>query len=202
MQQKKPNQLKKCGVCQRLVPQIWKTLTINEVRTKCCQQCAAKAEKFKLKEKAEKAKIRRKIKRERITEKKLDQVTSKLVRSIYPSMCHGCGIQLEFNTMQAGHFCGRSRRSVRFSLKNLAPLCKNCNFYCQDHVYTLGKHLNSYWGEGTAEEQIRLGNQLFKPSQQFRDALYELYSNPPQGKTLEETRQLVFEQYLLIFNQN
>lgn len=186
--------LKKCSRCSK-DRVIFKNKIIEGERKQFCQTCWNIVNKEQVKEKK---KLKREKKREVITEKKLDTVTSRLVRSIYPLFCHGCECKLEFNTAQSGHFCGRSARSVRFSIQNQLPVCRNCNFYDQTHVYNLGNWLNVYWGKGTAERMIVESKQFFKPSLQFRKELYSLYLNPPQGETLEQTRQLILEQYLKI----
>lgn len=185
---------KPCSRCSKDRP-IFKNKTIDGEKKQFCSSCWNIVNKEVAKEKRKKA---REKKREVITEKKLDAVTSRLVRSIYPLMCHGCGCQLEFNTAQSGHFFGRQARSVRFSIQNQLPVCKYCNFYDQTHVYQLGKWLDIYWGEGTAERIRQEGRESFKPSPQFKKELYELYLNPPQADTLEQTRQLILKEYLKI----
>lgn len=185
---------KVCSRCKR-ERVIFANKTVNGERLSLCQPCSSIIKKELDREKR---KVKREKKREVITEKKLDTVTSRLVRTIYPLKCHGCGIQLEFNTAQSGHFFGRRARSVRFSIQNQLPVCKFCNFYDQTHVYELGKWLDIYWGEGTADRIRQEGRQTFKPSLQFKKELYDLYLNPPQADTLEQTRQLILEQYLKI----
>lgn len=196
---KKPVKLKICTECKKGFPSLWKTRTLNGKKQSFCQACWAKVEKKDVKEKKEKQKQRRKEKRERITERKLDAVTSRLIRSIYPLICHGCNKQLEFSTAQSGHFVSRKARSVRFSIMNQLPVCKQCNFFDQSHVYSLGNWLNIYWGEGTAEDIRLLGKKTMQITQLMRNELYELYSNPPKGSTEEETRKLILEKYLEIF---
>lgn len=104
---------------------------------------AEKVKKAKLK--AEKDKQRKKEKRSQITESKLDQVFSKLVRSIYPFKCHSTGISLEGQTVNAAHFISRTIRSTRWDLRNVYPTLQSENFYNQLHILELSKYLKSYY---------------------------------------------------------
>lgn len=129
----------------------------------------------------EKAKKRRQVKRERkaekITQSKLDSITSKLVRKLYPNICPHCSVELNNLNSNCGHFVSRTKQSTRYSLKNLVAIDRHCNFYRPEHVYTLGKTLNSLWGEGTADEQILLGNKQVKFSDYDRKNIYNIYKN-------------------------
>lgn len=106
----------------------------------------------------------------------LDQITSRLVRLLYPSLCPHCKIKLDSSNANCGHFVSRVKQSTRFSLKNLVAVDRTCNFYRPEHVYTLGKFLDTIWGEGTADEQILLGNKKLKFTNEARKALYTLYT--------------------------
>ena len=147
MIQKKPNQLKKCQYpgCKNMVTQYWKTLTINGVRTKCCQNCVQKEEKKRLRLKKEEKKIKLRQKRERITEKKLDSIFSKLVRSIYPPYCHSSKVHITFDSSHAAHLIGRNNRCVRWDLRNVYPTTPSENLYNQLHVIQLSKRLKEYY---------------------------------------------------------
>jgi hypothetical protein len=204
-QQKKPIQLKKCqGGCNKEYPSLWKTLTIDGVRKKCCQNCTKKLEVRKVKEKTEKAKQKRREQRAKITDKKIHDVFAKLIKDIYPLHCHACYVPLTKGTIgcQACHFVSRGRKIVTWDIRNVLPGCSTCNGFRASHVYELGKSTNKYWGEGTAEELRLLEVKDYNWSQYQKNCLYELFSNPPQARTLEETRRLILEKYFDIKNEN
>lgn len=199
---KKPHQLKKCDKCSKEFPQLFKTLTIDGVRKKVCQRCASILEATKKKQKVEKAKVKRKEKRERITDKKLHTVVARLVKEIYPLVCHACSKPLvkgSFDT-QCCHFVQRSKKICTWDIRNLYPGCAKCNGFVQSHIYELGKKANMYWGEGTAEMLRELETKTFQWSQYQKNQLYELFTHPPQGVDLEHTRKLILEEYLNIKN--
>lgn len=139
--------------------------------------------------KRERNKAKRKKKAETITQIKLDQITSKLVRTLYPPICPHCFVPLDNSNSNCGHFVSRTKQPTRFSLKNLVSVDRNCNFYRPEHVYTLGKTLNKLWGEGTADQQILLGNKHVKFSNQDRRAIYDIYLDALQKAEAQELTQ-------------
>ena len=110
-----------------------------------------------------------------INQEKLDQITSRLVRALYPSVCPHCRIPLDSSNSNCGHFVSRTKQTTRFSLKNLVAIDRNCNFYRPEHAYTLGKVLNDLWGKDTADDQIVLGNRKVKFNNYDRARIYEIY---------------------------
>lgn len=142
---KKPHQLKKCDNCSKEFPQLFKTLTVDGVRKKVCQRCAVRLEATKKKQKVEKDKAKRKEKRERITEKKLDTIFSKLVRNIYPQICHSSKVRITPETSQCAHLIGRNNRCTRFDLRNCYPTTPQENMHNQLHVFELAKRLKYYY---------------------------------------------------------
>ena len=111
--------------------------------------------KQKIKEKKDKQKIR---KQNTCTEKKLDTVFSKLVRTIYPMVCHSSGVEISFNNAHAAHFISRVNRCVRFDLRNVYPTLPSENMYNQLHVLGLAKSLKNYY-EIDAEDWIAAAKQ-------------------------------------------
>lgn len=201
--------LKKCQICDKLVPQFWKTLTIQGIRKKVCQRCAERYAKDKEKQKKEKLKLKKKIQRERITEKKLDTVFSKLVRNIYPPYCHSSKVPITVETSQAAHLIGRNNRCVRWDLRNVYPTTPEQNMYNQLHVIKLAKRLEEYYGididqwESISKSTICKLNDTDRRYMYdiFKDALDETYSillqNNPYEK-LSELRKKVIEQTKLV----
>jgi hypothetical protein len=200
MRQKKPSQFKKCEKCETLFPVLYKTVTDNGVRKKVCQRCSVRIEQNKIKEKQAKAKAKRKEVRERITDKKLHTAFARLIKDIYPLHCHACYKPLVKGTYdtQACHFVERGKKVITWDIRNVLPGCASCNGFDQSHQYELGKNINIYWGEGMAEDLRKMRVETFQWSQPQKNQLYELFTNPPAGSTLELTRSLILEAYLKI----
>lgn len=179
---------KLCTRCGRERP-VWKRFRNQPY----CKVCAGIKDRETKKEK-------RKKKREVITDKKLHQAFAKLVKQIYPLVCHACSASLELGSKytHACHFVQRGRKIVTWDIRNVYPGCATCNGFVQSHVYELGKKANMYWGEGTAESLREMEIQIYKWSQGQKRELYELFTHPPEGKDMNETRQLILEQYLKI----
>lgn len=175
----KVKEVPSCSICNKVRPIAIKS-------KKICMVCNKKM-------KLEQAKVRRQTKREKkastITQEKLDQITSKLVRTLYPSICPHCFVPLDNSNSNCGHFVSRTKQSTRFSLKNLVAIDRNCNFYKPEHVYTLGKTLNNLWGEGTADNQILLGNKQIKFTNEDRKKIFEIYQNALQKADSQELSQ-------------
>lgn len=175
-----PKPLKqKCSVCEKIRP-------IAKKSRKICSSCI----------KAEKREKQRAI----ITQEKLDQITSRLVRALYPSVCPHCRIPLDSSNSNCGHFVSRTKQPTRFSLKNLVAIDRNCNFYRPEHAYTLGKVLNELWGKDTADDQIVLGNRKVKFNNYDRSRIYDIYKAAlakAEGLTQEEKYDLLKETQVL-----
>jgi hypothetical protein len=151
-----------------------KVKAIANKTKKLCATCVSTEKKEKQKLRKE---HKKKVKQDTITQNKLDQITSWLIRSAYPMQGPHCSVKLEYKTSQCGHFVGRTKQSTRYSLKNLVAIDKTCNFYRPEHPYSLGKFLNKLWGEGTADEQILLSNKKLKLSNEDRRLIYNIYKN-------------------------
>ena len=194
---KKPAQWKICQNCNAQIPQFWKTLTYNGVRKKVCQKCAIKVERLKEKAKKDKLIAIRKAKRERVTDKKLDTVFSRLIRSMYPLTCMSCKKELTFPTSQNGHFKGRRYKRTRWDPRNCGILCLPCNYYDSSHAWELGKQLDTYWGQGNAENMRILGEQEIHLSEEQRKQLYDLFSGY-HTSNIEALREIILTEYLKI----
>ena len=136
--------------------------------------------------------------------KKLDILFSKLVKQIYPFVCHGkCQLRrLRREEAQCCHFVGRRKVLLRWFLGNALPGCAKCNLSDQDHVYFLGVYLNKYYGDGFAEEvsnagkrntvkldleQLQLMYDTFSEALDYIKTLDNLSYNDKKGK-LEQLR--------------
>ena len=176
---------------------IFANKTINGEKMSLCQVCSGIVKKEQDKEKR---KVKREKKKAVVTDKQLHTAFAKLIKQIYPLVCHACGVQLVLGSRDthAAHFCQRGRKITTWDIRNVMPSCSTCNGFVLSHVYELGKKANLYWGEGTAEYLREQEVLTYNWSQGQKRELYELFTNPPQTDTLEQTRQLILEQYLKI----
>jgi hypothetical protein len=195
MRQKKPSQFKKCEKCETLFPVLYKTVTDNGVRKKVCQRCATKIEQYKIKEKQAKAKARKKALRERITEKKLDSLVSKVIRSLYGDKCCTCNSVLEYSKLHCGHCLSRQFRATRYNPENLSSQCPACNLYRQGEQYAFGQYINSFHGEGTMEKLIKLSKSNIKIGLPERESLYKIYEDALEHNNLQK---LIEDYYQII----
>lgn len=189
--------LKKCSRClkDRI---IFKNKTINGEKKQFCKTCAGIVEKDL---KKAKSKAKREKKRERLTLAQVQTLCNRMIKEIYPLHCHSCYKPLEKGTIdcQACHFVSsKNHKIVTFDPRNIIPGCAKCNGFDETHVYELGKNINKYWGEGTAEMLRELSVNTYQWNQFQLKQLKELFTNIPEGKTLEETRRIVLEEYLKI----
>jgi len=156
---------KPCSECGKIKPIANKTKRL-------CAGCVVKEKKAKQKVRKE---IKRKIKQETITQTRLDQITSWLVRGAHINKCHACEITLDPKGLQCAHFVGRTKVSTRYHLTNLLPACPKCNLYTPHHVWNLGKSLNRIWGEDTTEDMLQLSNKILKLNNHDRKLIYDVY---------------------------
>lgn len=144
-----PAKTKTCSDCKKEFPKLFKTIVVEGEKKSFCANCAKKVKKkidtLKVKERKEKAKVKRKEKRELITEKKLDAIFSKLVRTIYDPFCKSCGKSITFSTSHNAHLFSRVARCVRWDLRNCYNTCPNCNLFDQLHVVFLAKKQKEYY---------------------------------------------------------
>ena len=175
--QKKPPQPKICQCCGKPFPALWRTFTIDGVRKKCCKVCSDKALRLKEKEKKEKVKVKKRIKRERITEKKLDTIFSRLVRNIYPYMCHSTLVPVEPSGSHCAHLVSRRVRCVRFDVRNCYPTLPEENMYNSLHVIQLAKRLKEYYGIEIDEWEAVTKQSSCKLTEYERREMYEVFKS-------------------------
>lgn len=133
---------KQCSRCKK-ERVIFVNKTIDGERKQFCQQCAGIVKKELDKEKR---KVKREKKREIITEKKLDTAFSKLVRTIYPPMCHSSRVPITIEGSHCAHLVSRKNRCTRWDLRNCYPTTPQENMFNQLHVIQLAKRLQEYYG--------------------------------------------------------
>jgi hypothetical protein len=149
-----------------------KVKTLANKTKRLCATCVVKLKKEKQKIRKE---YKKRIKQETVTQTKLDQITSWLVRAIHKNECHACGVISEPRGLQCAHFVGRTKMTTRFNLLNLLPACPKCNLYTPHHVWNLGKSLNKIFGEDTTERMLDLSSHHLKLSNYDRKLVYDVY---------------------------
>ena len=108
---------------------------------------------------------------------KIDEVFSIFIRTRFAdhagyTSCYTCGVVKHWQKLDAGHFQGRGKMSTRWHELNIFQQCKQCNGFRGGEQFKFARQLNADYGEGTAEEMERLGNQMRKYSiQELRDLL-------------------------------
>jgi hypothetical protein len=156
-----------CSICSKLRPLANKT-------KKICVFCNKKIKLEALKER--KAKKREKIKNT-ITQSKLDQMTSWLIRAAYEEKCYACEVKMDKKQLQCCHFVSRTKSMTRVDLRNLLPGCPTCNLYTPHHVWNLGKSLNRIWKEEMTEVLLKLSTVSLKLNNSDRKEIYDIYKD-------------------------
>lgn len=120
--------------------------------------------------------------RQKLVEK-LDKVFSEYVRlhdtdEFGYGNCVTCGARKFYKEADCGHFVTRAKKSVRWlhepPLVNASLQCKQCNMNGGEQ-YTHGQVLDAKYGDGTADEVMRLGNQTKQWSQEELQELLDEY---------------------------
>jgi hypothetical protein len=154
-----------CSECGKKRPYANKT-------KKLCSVCVQKQAKEKAKLKREAV---RKKKSETITQAKLDQITSWLIRAAFPEKCHACETPMPRKQLQCCHFVSRTKSITRYDVRNMLPGCPTCNMYTPHHVWNLGKSINRIWGENTTETLLELAGTSLKMNNNDRKEIYDIY---------------------------
>jgi hypothetical protein len=163
----KHKEQKPCSDCGKIKPLANKTKRL-------CATCLVKQRKEKQKSRKE---YKKRIKQETITQSRLDQVTSWLVRAAHEEKCHSCEIPLDPKQSQCCHFVGRTKGPTRYNLLNLLPGCRTCNLFTPHHVWNLGKTLNKLWGDDTTEKMLQLSTRHLKLSNNDRKMIYDIFKH-------------------------
>ena len=72
--------------------------------------------------------------------------------------CITCGCLYHWKKIDCGHFVTRNHSMTRFDERNAHPQCKACNNFKSGNQYKHGKMIDKLYGEGTADELIKLGS--------------------------------------------
>ena len=154
-----------CSECGKKRPYANKT-------KKLCSVCVQKQAKEKAKLKRESV---RKKKAETITQAKLDQMTSWLIRAAFPEKCHACETPMPRKQLQCCHFVSRTKSITRYDVRNMLPGCPTCNMYTPHHVWNLGKSINKIWAKDMTETLLDISTISLKMNNSDRKEIYEIY---------------------------
>jgi hypothetical protein len=149
-----------------------KTRPYSNKTKKLCAVCVKKSQIAKVKEK--RAKIREK-RTNTITQVKLDQITSWLIRAAFEEKCYACEVRMPRKQLQCCHFVSRTKSMTRVDLRNMLPGCPTCNMYTPHHVWNLGKSINKIWGEDMTEVLLGISSTSLKMNNNDRREIYDLY---------------------------
>ena len=73
--------------------------------------------------------------------------------------CCTCGagyLWHDSENMHLGHYMDRRHNATRYSQRNTAPQCKNCNCFRGGQTTPFAEYINKRYGEGTAQELYRM----------------------------------------------
>lgn len=154
-----------CSDCGKKKPYANKT-------KKLCTSCVQKQAKEKAKLKREAV---RKKKADTITQAKLDQMTSWLIRAAYEEKCHACEVPMPRKQLQCCHFVSRTKSMTRFDPRNMLPGCPTCNMYTPHHVWNLGKSINKIWGNDMTETLLSISTASLKMNNNDRRQIYDIF---------------------------
>lgn len=167
----------------------------------------AQKQKQKLLRKKEKAREKRES---QVSEKTLDILYSRLVRTIYPRFCHGtCSLEhtkpLPFEGLQNCHCIPRSRSTyLKFNLCNTLPGCPGCNKFSDEHIIYLYKFLCEYWGKEKIDNYHTTYKQkILRLNGVSRKTLYYIFKESLQlaeeklanKEPLDDLRKSILEKY-------
>jgi len=156
-----------CSDCGKKKPYANKT-------KKLCTSCVQKQAKEKAKLKREAV---RKKKADTITQAKLDQMTSWLIRAAYEEKCHACEVPMPRKQLQCCHFVSRTKSMTRYDLRNMLPGCPTCNMYTPHHVWNLGKSINKIWGNDMTETLLEISTTSLKLNNNDRRQIYDIFKD-------------------------
>jgi len=154
-----------CSDCGKKKPYANKT-------KKLCTSCVQKQAKEKAKLKREAV---RKKKADTITQAKLDQMTSWLIRAVYEEKCYACEVPMSKKQLQCCHFVSRTKSMTRFDPRNMLPGCPTCNMYTPHHVWNLGKSINKIWGNDMTETLLSISTASLKMNNNDRRHIYDSF---------------------------
>jgi hypothetical protein len=159
---------KKCTSCDKVVPQYFKTCTINNEKMKIVKEKTA-ATKQKQKDNRLKKQQEKKYSAEGLKKK-----MQLFVRLYGADECCSCKKNFEQHglTINGGHFQVRSKQSTAFLVTNISKQCARCNANGGEQ-YGHSFHLDEYWEQGTAKKMLELSKKVYQSSFAERKEMYD-----------------------------
>lgn len=109
--------------------------------------------------------------------KDLDAVFSKYIRQRDNHICFTCGLKMEANRSQNGHFVPRQYNATRYDERNCNAQCYACNMLYNGQPTEYALRLQAKYGDGI----IKQLNDLRRTTKQFfipeLEALIEKYKS-------------------------
>lgn len=180
---------KKCTSCDKVVPQYFKTCTINNEKMKLCQGCAKKVVKEKTTATKQKQKDNRlkKQNEKKYSAESLKKKMQLFVRLYGADECCSCKKNFEQHdlTINGGHFQVRSKQSTAFLVTNISKQCARCNANGGEQ-YGHSFHLDEYWENGMAKKMLELSKKVYQSTLAERKEMYDyadyLINNYPSNE--------------------
>lgn len=152
---------------------------------KLCTTCVAIRKRQKDKETKELVK-KKKTESSSFLIKKLDKVFSVFIRLQSTdregyTKCFTCDRVEYWRKIQCGHFQSRRFMSTRFHKRNCRPQCYACNIGLSGNQYIYGVNLDTKFGEGAADEMVRLSREIKKFTPDELKKLIELCEDDVNG---------------------
>ncbi len=89
--------------------------------------------------------------------------------------CFTCGATKHWKEVDAGHFMSRAAMSTRWHELNVQFQCKPCNGFRSGEQYKFAQELDRVYGEGTADELVRMSKEMRKYSIEELEEILEHY---------------------------
>ena len=115
----------------------------------------------------------------RIWIEKIDKVFSRFIKLRDKvgghGRCYTCGTWKPIDEMDAGHFVQRDKMATRWDETNVQLQDRYCNRFRGGMSYEFGKKLDSDFGVGTADRIKQKAAQIYKPTLNELEDLYDYY---------------------------
>ena len=103
----------------------------------------------------------------------LDKLFSRYVRLMSGGYCKRCGKLFGYNRLNNAHFFGRIRHTVRWDIRNTAPLCAECHYWIDVNPLAKTSFFVSILSKEDVADLQRLSNMTTKDYPIDKEALKE-----------------------------
>lgn len=111
-----------------------------------------------------------------ILKKRMDAVFSRFIRQRDKHTCYTCGLRMEANRSQNGHFIPRQYLSLRYSEVNCHCQCYACNMLYNGQPSAYALHLILDYGEDIIEKLERERRKITKLTPEYYETEIDRYS--------------------------